>query len=78
MSAISGLSGAALPATQLTQLLTDVGFSAVVNGKSYSAGVAYWDGAYVATDGNITGATAGGSSIEAAENNLTNRIDIMV
>lgn len=45
MGAISGLSGAALPATHLTQLLTDVGFSAVVNGKSYSAGVAYWDGA---------------------------------
>ena len=78
MGTISSLSGAALPATPSTQHLTDVGFSAVINGKTYSAGVAYWDGAYVATDGNITGATAGGSSIEAAENNLTNRIDIMV
>jgi hypothetical protein len=78
MGTVSAISGAGLSTSQLTQLLTDVGFSAVINGKTYSAGVAYSNGEYVATAGNISGATASGSSVQAAENNLTNRIDILV
>lgn len=78
MGAISALGGAALAASQVTQLITDVGFSTVVHGKAYAADVTYSNGEYVAIDGNISGATAGGNSIQEAENNLTNRIDELV
>jgi hypothetical protein len=78
MGAISALGGAALTAAQITQLTTDVGFSTVVNGKTYSADVTYSNGEYIADDGNISGAVANGSSVDAAENNLINRIDELV
>ncbi len=78
MGAISAIGGAALAAAQVTQLITDVGFSTVINGKSYAADVTYSNGEYVATDGNISGATASGNSVTEAENNLANRIDALV
>jgi hypothetical protein len=78
MGAISALGGAALAASQVTQLITDVGFSTVINGKTYAADVTYSNGEYVAADGNISGAAAGGTSVAAAENNLINRIDELV
>jgi hypothetical protein len=78
MGAISALGGAALAASQVTQLITDVGFSTVVHGKTYTADVTYSNGEYVASDGNISGAVATGGSVQEAENNLTNRIDALV
>jgi hypothetical protein len=78
MGAISALGGAALAASQVTELITDVGFSTVVHGKTYAADVTYSNGEYVATDGNISGATASGNSVVEAENNLINRIDELV
>jgi hypothetical protein len=78
MGAISAIGGAALASAQVTQLITDVGFSTVVHGKTYAADVTYSNGEYVATDGNISGATASGNSVVEAENNLANRIDALV
>jgi hypothetical protein len=78
MGAISALGAAALAAAQVTQLITDVGFSTVVHGKTYTADVTYSDGEYVASDGNISGAVSTGTSVQAAENNLVNRIDELV
>jgi hypothetical protein len=78
VSTISTLGGAALSAAQLNQLITDVGFSTEIDGKTYSADVTGSNGEYVATDGDLNGATASGTSLESAENNLTNRIDELV
>ena len=78
MGSISALGAAALSAAQVNQLMTDVGFSTIVNGKTYNADVTYSDGAYVADDGDVSGAVATGGSVQAAENSLINRIDELV
>ena len=75
MASISSVTSVASAASQL---MTDTAFSTTVNGKSYSGDVTYSNGEYVASDSNLAGASATGSSVEAAENNLTSRIDELV
>ena len=74
----SALSVSSLTASAANELMVDVGFSAQVNGKTYSAEVTYNDSVYLAHDANVIGAEATGSSLTAAENNLINRIDELV
>jgi hypothetical protein len=74
----SSISAAALSAAQIGQLMTDTSFSTVIQGKTYSADVTYSGGEYVADDGSLSGAVASGGSVDAAENNLINRIDELV
>ncbi len=71
-------STASISASTASQLMTDTSFSTTVNGKTYSADVSYSNGEYVASDPNLSGAEATGSSLQAAENNLTTRIDVLV
>ena len=56
----------------------DVGFSTKVAGETFDAGVTYSHGEYIATDPHLPGARAQGDSVEAAEDNLANRIDVLV
>lgn len=54
------------------------GYSTTVGGKQYSGSVAESDGTYTASVSTLSGATATGSSAQAAENNLDTRIDELV
>jgi|HubBroStandDraft_1064217.scaffolds.fasta_scaffold478574_1 hypothetical protein len=71
-------STATLTAAAVNELVVDVGFSTTVAGKSYAADVTYTGGEYVAEDANLNGAVATGTSVVAAENNLSTRIDVIV
>jgi len=53
-------------------------FSTTVGGKQYTGSVEESDGEYTASVPNLAGATATGSSEQAAENNLAARIDELV
>jgi hypothetical protein len=53
-------------------------YSTTVGGKNYSGSVQESGGTYVASVGNLPGVSASGSSIQAAENNLSARIDALV
>jgi predicted RNase H-like HicB family nuclease len=53
-------------------------YSTTVAGKQYSGSVEESAGEYTATVPSLSGATASGSSVEAAENNLDVRIDELV
>jgi hypothetical protein len=75
MSSISSVTSVAAAASQL---MAETSFSTTVNGKSYSGSVSYSDGEYVASDPDLAGASATGSSEIAAENNLATRIDELV
>jgi len=48
-----------------------------VNGKSYSGSVEESDGTYTASVPSVPGAVASGSSVDAAENNLTVVLDVL-
>ena len=74
----SVLSAASLTASEVNQLMVDVGFSTTVGGKTYSADVTYNNSEYLAHDANLIGADATGTSMTSAENNLITRIDEMV
>jgi predicted RNase H-like HicB family nuclease len=50
-------------------------YSTTVAGTHYSGSVEESGGEYTASVATLAGATASGSSIEAAENNLNARID---
>ena len=52
-------------------------YSTSVNGANYSGSVEESGGTYTASIPNLPGATASGSSVQAAENNLNIRIDIL-
>ena len=79
MGSISSvLSAASLTASEVSRLMVDVGFSATVAGKTYSADVTYSNSEYLAHDAGLIGAEATGTSMTAAENNLINRIDEIV
>jgi predicted RNase H-like HicB family nuclease len=54
------------------------GFSTTVGGKLYSGSVEESGGEYTASVPSLAGASATGSSIAAAENNLNNRINELV
>lgn len=53
-------------------------YSTTVGGKSYSGSVSEANGEYTASVPNLPGATATGSSAQAAENNLSAIIDRLV
>ena len=53
-------------------------YSDTVGGKSYSGSVAESNGEYVASVPNLPGASANGSSVQSAENNLNTVIDALV
>jgi predicted RNase H-like HicB family nuclease len=53
-------------------------YSTTVAGKSYSGDVEEAGGQYTASVPNLPGGSATGSSVEAAENNLTLTIDELV
>lgn len=79
MGSISSLvSAASLSASAVSELMSNVSFSTTVNGKSYSADVILSNGVYVARDPNLSGAEATGSSVQAAEDNLSVRIDVLI
>jgi hypothetical protein len=67
-----------LTAASVSQLISDTSFSTTVAGKTYNANVSYSDGEYTAAASNLSGASASGSTVQAAENNLTTRISILV
>ena len=73
MGSISSITAAAA-----SQLMSDVAYSTTVAGKTYSASVTCSDGEYTASASKLAGAVASGSSVQAAENNLTTRISILV
>lgn len=52
-------------------------YSTTVAGTHYSGSVEESGGEYTASVANLAGATASGSSVQAAENNLTVRIDAL-
>jgi predicted RNase H-like HicB family nuclease len=58
--------------------MQETGFSTTVAGTQYSGSVEEFDGEYVASVSSLSGATASGSSLIEAENNLTVRIDELV
>jgi len=53
-------------------------YSTTVGGKQYSGSVQESDGEYVASVPSLSGATASGSSVAAAENSLSVRINEIV
>jgi hypothetical protein len=53
-------------------------YTTTVGGTQYTGSVEQSDGQFVATIPNLPGASATGSSLESAENNLTARIDALV
>jgi predicted RNase H-like HicB family nuclease len=53
-------------------------FSTTVAGKRYSGSVQESQGEYTASVSGLAGASATGTSIQAAENNLTTRINELV
>ncbi|MGA7341398.1 MAG: hypothetical protein WBE72_08755 [Terracidiphilus sp.] len=77
-SIASVLAAAPLTAAAVNELVVDVGFSTTIAGKTYVADVTYTRGEYVASDPNLSGAVATGSTVVGAENNLTARIDVLV
>lgn len=77
-SVTSIAAAAAYSPAQVNALTVDVGFKAVVAGKTYDADVIYSSGQYVADYPKITGAEATGSDLQRAENNLITRIDALV
>jgi hypothetical protein len=77
-SVASVLSAAPQTAAAVNELMVDVGFSTTIGGKTYVADVTYSGGEYIASDSNVTGAMATGSSLATAEDNLTTRIDVLV
>jgi hypothetical protein len=72
-----GDGGAAAAATG-TLLETAIAYSTTVGGKQYSGSVLESDGEYTASVPDVPGATASGSTEQAAENNLNARIDELV
>jgi predicted RNase H-like HicB family nuclease len=58
--------------------MTATGYSTTVGGKQYSGSVSESDGQYTASIPSLPGATATGSSLDAAENALNSRIDELV
>ena len=54
------------------------GYSVTVGGTQYAGSVQEQNGSYVASVPNVSGATATGNSMIAAENSLTTRIDELV
>jgi predicted RNase H-like HicB family nuclease len=58
--------------------MSETSYSTTVAGKQYSGSVEESDGEYTASVSSLAGATASGSSVTAAENNLNNRINELV
>jgi len=52
-------------------------YSVTVGGKSYSGSVEESGGSYTASISNLPGATASGSSVQSAEDNLDAKLDAL-
>jgi hypothetical protein len=64
------------PSSSLVTTLA-ASYSTTVAGKSYSGSVEESDGTYLASVPNVPGASASGSSVESAENNLNVVLDTL-
>jgi len=71
-----GGGGGSSAATEAETLVS--GYSTTVGGKQYSGSVEKSGTEYTASVSGLSGASASGSSITAAENNLGNKIDELV
>jgi hypothetical protein len=71
-------SGGASAGSGAAEEMQETGFSTTVAGTQYSGSVAESGGKYVASVASLSGASASGSSLISAENNLTIRIDELV
>jgi hypothetical protein len=71
-------SGGASASGSVAEDMQETSFSTTVGGTQYSGSVEESGGEYVATVSSLSGATASGASLVAAENNLTIRIDELV
>ena len=67
----------ALTAQTVSEVMSTVSYSTTVGGKTYTANVTKSNGEYTAAASNLPGASASGSTVQAAENNLTTRISIL-
>ncbi|MGB6134446.1 MAG: hypothetical protein WCC14_12185 [Acidobacteriaceae bacterium] len=77
MTTLSAIAPApSLSASAVSQLMSNVAFSASFNGKTYEAEVTYSNGEYVAEDATLSGAEATGSSVRSAESNLSTRVEV--
>jgi hypothetical protein len=77
-SAHSGGGGGGGGSAAISEEMSETGYSTTVGGKQYSGSVEDSGGEYTASVPSLSGATATGSSLTAAENNLTLRIDELV
>jgi hypothetical protein len=75
MGSISGVSSSAPLSVSAASELLEVEFSTTVGKKTYGGEVAFSDGAYVASASNLPGVEASGPNLQAAESNLSARID---
>jgi hypothetical protein len=77
-SSSHGSSSASSASSSAQEAALSAVYSDTVGGKSYSGSVAESNGEYVASVPNLAGASASGSSIPSAENNLNTVIDALV
>ncbi|MGA7708793.1 MAG: hypothetical protein WCD77_13465 [Acidobacteriaceae bacterium] len=77
-SSSHGSSSAASAGSSAQAAALSAVYSDTVGGKSYSGSVAESNGEYVASVPNLPGASASGSSVQSAENNLNTVIDALV
>jgi len=73
-----GGGGAAVSTASSTAEEIAGSYSVTLGGKQYSGSVEESGGVYTASVGNLPGASASGSSAQAAEDNLTMRINELV
>jgi predicted RNase H-like HicB family nuclease len=64
-------------ASSVEEATLAAGYSTTAAGKSYSGSVEESGGEYEASVANMPGASASGSSIQSAENNLDIKIDTL-
>jgi hypothetical protein len=77
MAGIEDSTSASASALAIIQLMTDVAYSTTIGKKTYDGAVTYSGGEYVAAASSPSDAEAAGGSVQAAESNLTTRIDIL-
>jgi hypothetical protein len=71
-------SGGTAAVASASAALISSSYSTTVGGKSYSGSISQSNGTYTVSVPNLPGASVSGSSLQAAENALTVRIDTLV
>jgi hypothetical protein len=74
----SGSSQTQIAALNAAEDILAAVYTTTVSGKNYSGSVEQSNGEYIGTVPNLPGASASGSSIQSAENNLGAVIDTLV